>query len=785
MVRKSLIVMFMLALCLAGVVPASADSDTTPLILKSASINQKEFHTGETIKMRFTIEDDVESGPAPDADITLSHSSGRTIYSMMPYVGNNTYEFSYRIDDLLQGDWNIGDITLYDQAGNSCSYGSGSSLLSDLRFRMMDGGTDTSAPDLTAVKLSKSSAKPGDKVIVSIGYKDESGLSHGSMSFRHIETDNYPFFGNFYYNTSTKNFETEITIPKNARNGLYDIGYISLTDKAGNEISYWAKSETLLAKAQLTVSGGITDNAGPVFASASVGQKELYPGDSLDVVVNGEDAGSGISDVTASFTRKDSLLSSDHFWGHLKEAGTNKQWKGKLEVPAYASEGLYYMSQIYLEDHVSNSTFINPSSSLPVVKILPFYTGVQSRLLQRGTAFNPMEGVRAFSNAEGDRTKDIVMKGSVDSNVNGIYLLTYSVPSLRFPVMNSNTGTYYYNSYRWLTVNDEQPPGPVTDTAYFNENVKIGVPSNSTISLSDGKTVKNLSSAATVTSDGSYQVSTSGVRTPSGYNLSPLRQPSSISPSSSNKSIKFVIDRKKPAAPVLAAIYTESVSVSGKTEAYSAVKVFKNGKYLASGKINSMGQFSIPIPKQAAGSSISVQATDRAGNMGSASIKKVLYVPSLQPISNVSIYVSGKSIPKSTLKVYSNGVYIKKGKADSKGTYKITIPKQTAGKEIKVIETTAKGVRYTSLGVKVLDKQPPSPPSINKVTVSSVYVTGHAEKGASVLVYKGTSKIASGKAASAGNFKIAIPKQKAGTLLTLYAVDASNNKSKPSNIKVQ
>ncbi|MED1204529.1 Ig-like domain-containing protein [Heyndrickxia acidicola] len=792
MLRKNLIFIFILALSLAGVVPSKADSDTTPLILKTASINQKEFHSGDTIKMEFTVENDNESGPAEDADITLANgSSSKTIYSMMRYTGNNTYEFSYRTDGMLQGNWYVESITLYDNAGNSSTYGSGTPLISNLSFSMLDGETDSTPPELTSVKISQSTAKPGDKVIVSIEYNDESGLSNGSVSFRHIETNDYPssLFAGFHYNDVTGHYEAEITIPKNVRNGEYDIGDLSLTDKAGNEIRYWYNNQDMLANAKLTISGGITDNSGPVFNSVTVGENKLYPGDLLGVTVNGEDVGSGIKAVQVSFKRENTQNSNDVFWGNLRAGSTNNEWTGQLQVPAYASEGTYYIDQIYLQDQVGNSTFIKPDASLPTVQILPFYTGVNSGLLQRGTDFDPMAGVKALSNAEGDRTKDIVMKGSVDSSSDGIYLLTYSVPSWHFHEMNSNTGTYYYNAYRWITVNDQQPADQDFDTTYFNESVKIGVPSNSTVSLSDGKTLKNLSSATTVTTDGSYQVSTStntsNVRMASVNNFLAMNQKSAFSPVATKKTIKFVIDKQKPAAPVLSPIYSESVTISGKTEAYSKVKILCNGKFLAAGKTDSKGQFSVRIPKQTAGSTISVQATDRAGNVGSATVKKVLYVPSLQPVSNVSLYVSGKSMPKSTLKIYSNGVYIKTGKADSKGYYKISIPKQSQGKELKVVETTIKGIRYTSLPVKVLDKLPPAPPSINKVTKSSVYVTGHSEKGATVLVYRGKTKIAADKAAATGKFNIAIPKQKAGTILTVYAVDASNNKSKPGYIKVQ
>lgn len=787
MLRKCLIVVFMLTVSLGGVVTANADSDTTPLILKASSINMKEFHTGETINMQFKVESDLESGPAADADITLMNNvNNKTIYSMMRYIGNNTYEFSYQATDLVKGDWYVGGITLYDKAGNSSSYGRDIPLVSKMDFRMLDGETDSAPPVLTSVKISKTSVEPGDKVIVSIGCKDESGLSYGSLSLRHIETNNYPFFGNIYYNNATGLYEAEITIPENARNGIYDIGTLSLTDKLGNEIRYWANKQSMLANAKLTVSGGISDNAGPVFNSAAVGQKELYPGDSLDVVVNGEDVGSGIDDVTVSFSLSNSQKSSENFWGHLSAGSSDKQWTGKLQVPAYAAEGIYHIDQIYLKDKAENSTFIKADASLPAVKILPFYTGIKSGFLKRGTAFDPMEGVRAYSNAEGDRTISIVMKGSVDSGADGIYLLTYSVRSLYFSQMNSNSGKHYYNSYRWITVNDQQTVDQASDTAYFNDNVKIGVPSNSVLSLSDGKTVKNLSTDATVTADGSYQVSTSGAESLASVStFSSMVQTNAISPAAAKKTMKFVIDKKKPAAPSLSPIYSESASVSGKTEAFSNVKVLSNGKYLAEGKANSNGQFSIRTPKQKAGTSITVQATDRAGNVGSAAVKKVLYVPSLQPVSNVSLYVSGNSLPKSTLKVYSNGVYVKGGKADSRGYFKITIPKQTEGKDIKAVETTTKGIRYTSLPVKVLDKLPPAPPSVNKVMARSVSVTGNAEKRATVLVYTSRTKISEGKAAASGIFKMSIPKQKAGTVLTFYAVDSSNNKSKPRVIKVQ
>ncbi|WP_409292983.1 Ig-like domain-containing protein [Peribacillus sp. SCS-37] len=759
MIKKGLVFLFALVLSLAGVVPANADTDTTPLILKSTSISGADFRTGDIITMHFTVEEDFESGPAPDADIKLMHSSGQDIYSMMRYTGNNTYEFSYRADSrLVQGEWHVSDITLYDNARNEQTYDSSSVLISKLRFRMLDGGTDTTAPELTSVTLSKTTAQPGDKVIVTIGYKEEeSGLSHGSVQLRHIETLDYSLFSNIYFNNDTGKYEAEITIPKYVRNGVYDIGNLSLSDKAGNQIKYWAVWFPMLAEAQLTISGGIKDNTRPVFQSITVDKKELYPGDSLNVVVNGSDTGSGLAQVAVQFTGKEFHNANDTFWDNLTVTSSNNQWTGTLKAPKFLKDGVYYIEQIYLRDQVGNTTHVEVTDHLPTVKVLPVFAGVTSGAIKKGSTFDPMAGVRFFSNLEGDRTKDIVVKGSVDSKINGIYLLTYSMDK--------------YNSYRWMTVNDPQAIDPV----YFNENVKIGVPSNSSVSLSDGSTNKIISAETTVTKDGTYQLTNNTGVTPNSSKLSSAYQTDAVTPIPARQTMKFIIDRVKPAAPVLNTVYSQSVSVSGKAEAYSTVRVLKNGVYLAQGKADAAGKFSVRIPKQSYGTKISVQAIDRAGNAGSASVKTALYVPGLDAVSNRSTYVTGKSFSKSKIKVYSNGMLIKTGYADSYGNYKITIPKQTAGKVMKAVETSVSGKSFTSLPVTVSDKIAPAAPVLNNVYSQSTAVTGKAEGRSTVKVLKNGAYLSQGKADAAGKFSVSIPKQRYGTKISVQAIDRAGN----------
>jgi hypothetical protein len=102
-----------------------------------------------------------------------------------------------------------------------------------------------------------------------------------------------------------------------------------------------------------------------------------------------------------------------------------------------------------------------------------------------------------------------------------------------------------------------------------------------------------------------------------------------------------------------------------------------------------------------------------------------------------------------------------------------------------VVVTDAKKNSYSSIPLKVSDRIAPAPPRVNTVTAQSTAVTGSGEKGATVFVFVGSKQLASGKVTSSGTFKLNIPKQKKGTTLAVYLVDAANNKSAAKYIKVQ
>lgn len=67
------------------------------------------------------------------------------------------------------------------------------------------------------------------------------------------------------------------------------------------------------------------------------------------------------------------------------------------------------------------------AGSGPIVNQKPVITGADNVTIQVGTPFDPLEGVTASDQKDGDLTSAIVVTGTVDSNTEGVYRLTYSV----------------------------------------------------------------------------------------------------------------------------------------------------------------------------------------------------------------------------------------------------------------------------------------------------------------------------------------------------------------------
>ena len=250
----------------------------------------------------------------------------------------------------------------------------------------------------------------------------------------------------------------------------------------------------------------------------------------------------------------------------------------------------------------------------------------------------------------------------------------------------------------------------------------------------------------------------------------------------------IVLDKTAPSIPTVNPISDKSKEVTGISEALSIVYV-QIGSKLYSITADGKGNYKVVIPIQKAGTKLKVYAVDAAKNMSTINEITVLdktapVVPTINAVTDLTTMVYGKTEAYAIVKLYIAGKYQRSITADRYGTYKSTIAKQKASTEIKVTANDKAGNISAARIVKVIDKTPPGVPTVSKVTYKSRYITGKAEKGATVYIYKSKTFIGKGVSDSRGNFSIKITAQKKGTLLTIYAKDRAGNQSNKKSVKV-
>ncbi|MCR2821444.1 Ig-like domain-containing protein [Lederbergia panacisoli] len=250
-----------------------------------------------------------------------------------------------------------------------------------------------------------------------------------------------------------------------------------------------------------------------------------------------------------------------------------------------------------------------------------------------------------------------------------------------------------------------------------------------------------------------------------------------------------VVDATPPAAPVVNSVSDQDTIVTGTAEAGSTVYVKTSSTTLGQGNAGGNGSFIVAIPKQKAGTVLTVYAVDSAGNQGpSVNVTvggtKLPAVPVVNPVSDQDTEVKGTADSGTTIYVMSGSTELGKANSTSSGAFSVTISKQKAGTMLTVYAVDTSGNQGPSVSVTVSDKTPPAVPVVDPVSDQDTTVKGKAEAGATVYVKAGSTTLGQGNAEGDGSFIVAIPKQKAGTVLTVYAVDTSGNQGPSVGVTV-
>jgi len=263
--------------------------------------------------------------------------------------------------------------------------------------------------------------------------------------------------------------------------------------------------------------------------------------------------------------------------------------------------------------------------------------------------------------------------------------------------------------------------------------------------------------------------------------------------SAKNKSKEITVTVADKTAPVVSKVNSvgdSTTTVTGTTEGKAVVTVKAGTKKLGQATADAKGAFKVKIAKQKAGTKLTIYAEDSAKNKSkeitvTVADKTAPVVSKVNSVGDSTTTVTGTTEGKAVVTVKAGSKKLGQATADAKGAFKVKIAKQKAGTKLTVYAEDKVKNKSKDVIVTVKDKTAPGTPTVNKVTTKTTSISGKAEKGATVYLYKGSSYIGKNVVNKNGSYKINMKKQKKNTTLTLYAQDKAGNKSKKKEIKVK
>jgi hypothetical protein len=249
-----------------------------------------------------------------------------------------------------------------------------------------------------------------------------------------------------------------------------------------------------------------------------------------------------------------------------------------------------------------------------------------------------------------------------------------------------------------------------------------------------------------------------------------------------------VKDGIPPEKPTVNQVKNKDTTVTGEAENFSEVVVSVREQVLSTDTTSKNGSFAVEITPQPVGTILTIYVKDGASNKSEAvSITVGQSPPAIEvvfKITNQDRVIKGVTDPNSTVYVKNGSVVMGKGTSNQKGEFSISIPAQNVGTELTVYAENSVNMVSEVFMVTVTEK--PGKPRVQSVGDNSVFVKGKAVPDIIIIVEKNGEVIGETVSDSKGIFTIKMEKkQKAGTILTVYALNSDENKSDELRVTVK
>ena len=250
-----------------------------------------------------------------------------------------------------------------------------------------------------------------------------------------------------------------------------------------------------------------------------------------------------------------------------------------------------------------------------------------------------------------------------------------------------------------------------------------------------------------------------------------------------------------PAKPVVNPVKAGGTAITGTAEAGSTVEVTLPDGSKLSAKADQDGNFSVPVSGLEEGKTVSVTATDNAGNTSDATTVTVAKTadttapsaPVVNPVKAGTTAVTGTAEAGSTVEVTLPDGSKVSAKADQDGNFSVPVSGLKEGDTVSVTATDDAGNTSNPTSVTVgkgIDTTAPSAPVVNLVKAGDTVITGTAEAGSTVEVTLPDGSKVSAKADQDGNFSVPVSGLKEGDTVSVTATDDADNTSNPTSVTV-
>jgi hypothetical protein len=768
-------------------------SDTAGPVFKNVSVDKSKILVSGSATVTVEAED-ILSG-IQSVSLEYLFPNNNYISVTAESIGNNQYQFSFpsylTSEDYGIGKFDLVSLTLKDNLNNTTSiYDYSYYRTGDLSGGDFTTIQDTEGPVLNSVSVDKTKILTGDTVTITINAADDfSDISNVSLNY------SLPNGWSIAFNAfNIGNNQFQAVFPSSLTSGIYGFGkyeltLVSLMDSKNNstqinDFSYYSTGD---------LSGGdfivMPESDPPTIKSISVAKKEIFSGDSVDIITEVDDV-SGVKDINATFLKPDGstyTLVLTHSHDNVYEAVIPED----MTVNGVGNWSIY---NLWVNDIYENSTYIwnnlvyswgedltGANFHVSERDITPPYPPSVSSIDENSTLLSGYSEPGATVSA----TVNGMVIGSAIADSNGYYEFSIIKQTAKSEILITATDSSGNTSQvTRIIVKDVTPPAnPEVDDIYDYSHYITG----------HAEPGSNVSVYANNNYLGSSITNESGVFSI----VAPLQLAGTelhiyVADDSGNTTgpTKIVVkDGTAPEKPEISGVTEHSSKVTGLAEAGSLVEVKKNGDIIGSNTADQDGKFEISIPIQPAGTKLVITATDKVGNVseGFNVVVKDVTAPGKVTVHDVTDQdntVSGEAETGTTVKVIANSLLIGKGTVGIDGKFTINIPVQTAGTELVITAADTDGNVSEATIIVVKDVSAPEKPVVNEVSDEDTSVTGQAEAGSEIKVKVNEILIGTGTVRENGQYQVTIAAQKAGTELVISATDAAGNISGTVTIKV-